>query len=112
MIANAIGNMLTTRCTLRCKNCNAAIPYHKTYNDIDTGVIMKSLRRIFEIFDYVDELGLYGGEALLHPDIDEIIRECGNYSSKFGFLRLMTNGTIIPKQATLEELKKLETGGG
>ena len=101
-----IGIMLTTRCTLKCKHCSSAIPQHDS-KDINKNIIFSSLEQIFRIFDSMEELGIYGGEALLHPDVDEIILEASKYRDKFSHIRLLTNGTIIPKISTLDIMKNL-----
>lgn len=107
MDINSLGNMLTSHCTLRCKNCCAAIPQLANPSHVPTSLLKDSFNRIFEIFSFIGEFGLYGGEALLHPDIDEIIIECEKYKNQIGFMRLMLNGTVVPKPSTIKILKNL-----
>ncbi len=67
-----LGIMLTTLCTLKCKGCYLMIPDQKPWNaDIET--IKASLPRIFEIFDYFDQICLMGGEPFLYKDLVEVL---------------------------------------
>jgi len=108
MRLKAVGNMLTECCTLRCKNCNASMPYIPNPVTFDTDILKLSIAKIFECFEFIDEFGFYGGEALLHPDLAELIAFAAQYRAQFGFLRLMTNATIVPTEETLDALKPLE----
>jgi hypothetical protein len=98
--------IVTTICTLKCKDCTIAIPMHKSKHT-DKNEIFSMLHEVFEIYDYVDRLIIQGGEAFLHPDIAEIIEETAKYSNKFGHMMFITNGTFIPGNAVLETIKKL-----
>lgn len=80
---------LTNRCNLHCKHC-----YNKS-NDGEIYDIPKEV--VIDLIDYSKEKGLTsiaysGGEALLHPNIEEIFE----YTSKVGLdMFLLTNGTYI-----------------
>lgn len=89
---------LTDACNLECGHCYlSASPAGRRTMDYDTFV------RVAEAF--VDQQGLSveltGGEATLHPDIDEILRYAIDHFAVVGF---MTNATHVA-DSTLEILR-------
>src|SRR5262249_9376709 len=78
------------RCNLACRYCNE---YDETSPPVPTG---EMLRRI----DHLAELGLSvltfsGGEPLLHPDLDELIRRV---RSRRMMATVITNGFLLNEQ--------------
>jgi len=101
-----IGFFITSICTLNCKHCCNSIPYIK-HEHTSKEIIIEEIRNVFKIYDYIEHIDFYGGEALLHPDIEDILIEASKYKDKFGFMRVLTNGTLIPKRSLLETIKNL-----
>lgn len=97
---------ITTQCTLNCKLCAVSYPKFQPPRHSDTGVIVASLEKVFQILDSTEELRIAGAEAFLHPYIDEIIKEAAKYKEQFEFINIVTNGTYIPKAKTLETIAK------
>lgn len=102
--------IITERCTLKCRGCGSYIPYVSEPKDIEVQKILEGLEHLFR---HVDKLSLFtisGGDALLHRDIDVLIDTlCEKYyKTKIDCFSLLTNGIVIPKQRTLELLKKNE----
>lgn len=100
--------LLTTRCTLKCKDCVNLMDYYrpKDQYDIDFEKIAKSFDRLMEHVDYVHEILPMGGEPFLYKRIDELLLLLASekYARKIGEFLIVTNGTIIPKKSTLEIL--------
>jgi len=96
---------VTTRCTLNCDKCIARIPELKIHRDIPAQVLVRDLRSLFSCVAQIYDLNISGGEAFLHPDLDVIIRACGE-SGKAGALDVTTNGTVIPAAKVLEALRE------
>lgn len=104
-----LNTAVTTWCTLNCEKCNMFMPYYKAVDrkhykfeemkeDIDT---------VLKFVDYIFSYSFLGGEPFLNSDLSRIITYVGeNYSDRVGKLGVTTNGTIIPDQNTLEQLKK------
>ena len=87
---------ITQRCTLKCKLCNAYIPYYKKPIDMPLNQIARVLERYFSIVDSVGIFGILGGEPLLHPDIVKILNAVKNYSERITErIDIVTNGTIM-----------------
>jgi len=78
------------RCNLACKYCNE-------YDDVSAPI---PLEEMFRRIDYLSALGLSaltfsGGEPLLHPDLDELIRRVRERGVMAGVL---TNGFLLNEQ--------------
>ena len=99
--------MLTTRCTLKCRGCYLMIPDQKPW-DADINTVIASLPRIFEIFDRFEQICLMGGEPFLYPNLPEILEALRPYQKQFGFVRIVTNATIIPSQKVLDAIRNVD----
>lgn len=98
---------VSTRCTLNCKKCNMLTPYFKEKKDFDIKMLEKDADMLFGILDYVSNLVIVGGEAFLYPQLDEFVRYIGEkYRLRIGNLQIITNGMIIPNEATLKVFKE------
>lgn len=99
---------ITEKCSLRCRDCGNYIPYFNNPIHYSLEEIYEELDLFFSIVDRVTALYIMGGEALLHPNINEVLRYISDrFSSKIGQIVLLTNGTIIPKDITIQTLKEL-----
>ena len=106
-VLSKIDTVITSRCTLRCKNCNLFISHAPVQCDIDLKRLKKNFDIFFESVDYVYEYTLLGGEPLLHKSIAEIISYLGNrYGKRIGRINLISNGTVIPNNDVIDILKK------
>lgn len=105
LYAHLISFSITEKCTLRCRDCAAFIPYHEVQEHRTKEAIFQQLDTINDLFDDVDYIIISGGEALMHPDVYEILAYAQTKST-FKYVFLYTNGTILPKK---EELMKLDT---
>lgn len=112
LTTKVIALIITTRCSLRCKKCALGIPYFDDQKHDDLDMILNELDSIFKIYDYVERIDISGGEPLLHPDILEIVKHCSQHQIKFGSVRLITNGTILPKAELLETMQSLGSAYG
>lgn len=84
---------ITSNCNLRCTMCPR--------NALTRPKLHMAKELIFRCIDEMDQAGIEGlwlynlGEALLHPDISEIIRTCGE-KKRLGSLWISTNGHYLP----------------
>src|ERR1700693_2603568 len=88
------------------RRCNLACEYCNEYDDFSKPVPTESM---FQRIDKLGELGtsvitISGGEPLLHPELDEIIRRIRKNGSIAG---LITNGYLL----TAERIEKLNRSG-
>jgi len=98
--------LVTERCNLNCSHCNMFIPHYEapTHRNVDT--IIQDVDLFFEKVDYVSILHLVGGEPFLYPNIDNVIKHIvSNYINKIDKFIITTNGTVTPKDTTIDLLK-------
>lgn len=57
---------------------------------------------MFQIYDYIEDITISGGEPLIHPNIIEIVNYSMKFESQFEHLRIFSNGTIVPSQKFME----------
>jgi hypothetical protein len=95
---------ITNRCTLRCKECSVYIPYIEHPVDFDADGIIKDTANVMEVIGEFRELTLFGGEPLIHKDILRLLKYC-KCSRNFKVLNIITNGTVLPDNELLEELR-------
>ena len=98
--------LVTEKCTLACSHCNMFMPHFVSPNHRDIEIIKSDIDLFFNISDYVSVFHLVGGEPFLHPQMEDVIRYVlHNHIDKIDKFIITTNGTILPKQSTLELLK-------
>ena len=96
---------VTTRCTLKCKNCNMFMPYHKTTVDYSFEQIKKEIDLLFSYVDYIHIYEWVGGEPFLNEELVDILKYiCENYGGRIGRLGLITNGTVLPRNKEIWEI--------
>ncbi|MCR5627036.1 MAG: radical SAM protein [Lachnospiraceae bacterium] len=96
--------ILTTKCTLRCENCNNLMPCYKQPYNIPSDTIISDIYSFLNQIDTCVKLSLLGGEPFVYPDLGKVIDEFVD-NKKIMYLSMTTNATIIPKE---EILKRLE----
>ena len=89
--------MLTSRCTLRCRHCANLMQNYRpdqqrtwTFEECT-----RNLERLLDCVDYIVWFRLLGGEPLLIPWLPDFVRFALS-QSKIGRVEVVTNGTIIP----------------
>ena len=102
-----IDTVITSRCSLKCKNCNIFVPHINNRQDIDFAELKQNFDIFFDSVDYVYEYTLLGGEPFVHKDIIGIIDYLGmEYRSRIGGINLISNGTVMPSKELVGCLKK------
>lgn len=87
--------MVTEACTLKCKLCLAFVPYYQKYTRMSLQDAKIIFERYFQIVDGVEKVSITGGEPLLNPEIDSILKLLYCYSDKIlKEIIFITNGTI------------------
>lgn len=96
---------LTMKCSLKCKNCNMFVPYYEKDVTYDIETIKSEIDLLFQKVDYIFSFTLLGGEPLLHPDWAEVVHYLAEiYSDRVGIIKIITNGTIIPRDEVLKSI--------
>lgn len=103
--------MVTPVCSLNCENCSQFIPYWKDKKSFDLKQLESDLDLYFEIVDFVMDMNIVGGEPFLYDELEEYIRYIGEkYRNRIGYLGIITNGTIVPKDNIIGVMKKYDVG--
>lgn len=95
--------VVTTRCSLRCKNCANLMQYYQKPQHVEFEIIEKSLKQFLKNVDLVKRVGVLGGEPFLYKDLDKVLGLLSS-SKKIKNIRVVTNGTVIPSEETLRAL--------
>lgn len=103
-VANRLRVMVTSKCSLRCKECSAFAPYVPAAKNDDWENIISDITTVLDALGKVEEIEFLGGEPLLHPDLDKIIGALAE-ESRIKLLTIVTNGTIIPAPPLVQALK-------
>lgn len=91
---------LTYRCPLQCPYCSNPVEMAKNKTELSTKTWLSIFKEARELG--VAQLGFTGGEPLLKPDIDILIRE----SSKMGFYTNLITSSVGMTREKLETFKK------
>lgn len=96
--------IITQKCSLHCKYCGAFCSKYKPQRDYDIRLLKNNMRVLLDAIDGVTELELMGGEPFLYSELDELLRWCIE-QNKIHAIKIVTNGTIIPKENIWKLLK-------
>ncbi|MCM1426129.1 MAG: hypothetical protein NC118_05945 [Eubacterium sp.] len=99
---------ITQYCTLKCEYCNAFIPKIENPINFDIKFIQEELKSYFRWVDEVNILGLVGGDAMSHPQFNEILKWVGDtyYPHIAKHIEIYSNAVIKPTNQTIELFKK------
>ncbi len=104
-VINHVLVVTTNKCTLKCVDCGHLITHYTNPKHYPKEEVIKSIQNLANSVDYIDLLSIVGGEPLLHPNIDEIIKYAGEREN-IKTIRMVTNGTIIPSKQVINAIKK------
>lgn len=94
---------ITSRCTLKCKNCCLFMPYFKQTMERSYQEIIQDIDCFFMTCNYLWEIKILGGEPLLHPDLNNILKYIlHNYGERICTIMINTNGTVMPSNELLQ----------
>lgn len=98
--------IVTTFCSLNCKNCSEWIPYLKEKKTFSLESLKQNIDALFRNVDFVQRINVIGGEAMLHPELPDLIEHLLKYRGKVGYLLFITNGTLLPNEDLLSTISK------
>ena len=68
----SIDVQITEKCSLKCKDCSNLMQYYKKPQDSDFHVLTKSVDKILNSIDFVDELRVLGGDPFMNKDLYKV----------------------------------------
>lgn len=102
---------VTSRCTFKCKHCNALMPYFNQDNHYDYTAedILSDFDAFFKRVDYLTSWSVIGGEPLLNKDLSRILEMVfDKYGTRIGYMQIISNGSIVPDQELIRVIKKCD----
>lgn len=96
--------VLTTKCSLRCRDCANLMQYYNKPYDVDFRDVITSFENLVKNFEEINTIVLVGGEPFLSKNISEIIFHIAKFP-QINHINIFTNGTIIPNEKDIYALK-------
>lgn len=104
---SSISFLPSTICNLNCKHCLNFNPYAKQFYVREWEQLVRDVDLFFSCVDYIMLFHVSGGEPMLYKHTADLIEYIDKtYGDRIGTLRTVTNGTVVPKDETLEKLSK------
>jgi len=104
VVLSRISVPVTTRCTLHCDKCAAHVPDLAQPHDVPAEQLIADAKALFFCVDHVYATIFSGGEAFLHPQLDEIIMTYASFN-RSSSTSVQTNGTLLPNAKVIAALK-------
>lgn len=97
LIIKSVDFAVTTKCNMKCRACQALIPFAAHSGHITTENIMRDLDLLFSQIDSAMTLNICCGESLLNKALPEICASIyKKYSNRYHSLLVQSNGTVLP----------------
>lgn len=91
-------------CTLRCENCCELVPYYHEKSQVCADILLRDCKRLAAASQFNLFIELVGGEPFLHLELPEILEELLKIPN-VGYIKVFTNGTVIPSDKLIGVLK-------
>lgn len=89
---NKINFQITGKCNMDCKFCCDTFKYQK-------GKSLEEVKTMIDrLPDYIDEINITGGEPLVYPEIEEVLKHIHDKGIK---TYLTTNGVLLPEKESV-----------
>ncbi len=98
------GYIMGQRCTLKCRDCCERVPYFEHPVFSECGEILSDCSKIAASSEFIRYIELIGGEPFLHPQFRQVLEGLLQIEN-VGYVKIFTNGTVVPKADLLEVLK-------
>ncbi len=105
---NNLDLIITTKCSLRCRDCCNLMQYYEDPVNYPVEDILYNLRKLLTYVSEINEIRIIGGEPFMHPQIADILDGVAS-EDKIKKISVLSNGTIMPspKQWKSLENKKI-----
>lgn len=98
------GYIMGQHCSLKCKDCCERVPYfdHPVFSKYEE--ILSDCTKLAASSEFIRYIELIGGEPFLHPQFQKVLEGLLQIEN-VGYVKVFTNGTVVPKDGVLELLK-------
>lgn len=106
LIIKSIGILATSKCPLTCVGCNHLRDIYKPKDNThgNRNEILSDLKKFLSSIDFLNKVTLVGGEAMQHPEFDEILEDIINLP-KIGIVHIITNAVIMPSEKAIKLMR-------
>lgn len=102
---SSISFLPSTACNLKCRNCLNFNPFAKQFYVREWEDLVKDVDLFFSCVDRIMLFHISGGEPLLYKHTAELAEYIDrHYGDRIDTLRMVTNGTLVPKEEVFEKL--------
>jgi organic radical activating enzyme len=105
LLVNTLLIVPTSKCTLRCKECIAYVPYWLSRCNYDKFQTINLVKKLIDLGYEINNVCIAGGEPLLHPELPSIVSIVCDFE-RVGTVTIITNGTLSVKPELLSVLVK------
>lgn len=91
-------------CNNKCKLCGVLSPFYDKPPHFKAKELCKTIDSYFSVVDHVNKFTLSGGEPMIHPEIDYIVKHIKKYESQYNKLEIITNGKVLMNEKLVDEL--------
>ena len=104
-VFSSISFLPSTACNLNCRHCLNFNPFSSKFYIRELEQLKKDIDLFFQCIDRVMLFHVSGGETFLYPHIGEVVEYLHEkYGHRIDKLRMVTNGTVVPREAVLQSL--------
>ena len=104
---SSISFLPSTACNLDCRYCLNFNPFAKQFYVREWEDLVKDVDLFFSCVDRIMLFHISGGEPMIYKHTADLALYIDkNYGNRIDTLRMVTNGTIVPKDEMLEKLSK------
>ena len=96
--------VVTTKCNLRCPACANLMQYYDNPYHLERDIVIASMHKLNECFDWCNEYKIIGGEPFLNPDLKYFLEEIPR--EKCDEATVFTNAMVIPDDIELLEVMR------
>ncbi len=100
----SIDVQITEKCSLKCKDCSNLMQYYQKAEDTDQELLFKSIDKIMDSVDSLDEFRVLGGDPFMYKKMYEVVNKLVTYDHVKKVV-IYTNGKIVPRGENLECLR-------
>lgn len=104
-VIDQISLNITTKCSLRCRECSVFTPYISAPCHYPAEDIMTDLNKVLDSLQHVRIVNFYGGEPLLHPELAGMIQSL-KQENRIDRISIISNGTILPAENVLQAMEE------
>lgn len=105
---SSISMLPSTLCNLNCECCLNFNPFAKKPDIRPIEQVKEDVDIFFKCVEFVGLFHFSGGEPFLYPHALDVVKHICSYKEKIGLFRMITNGTVVPKEELVKELSKYD----